>query len=48
MQTRLARLGSHSAQWRVDDGTYEVAVDKAADALELFAGTTLAGTLSGG
>jgi beta-glucosidase len=38
----LARFDADAEQWRIDEGAVEVAVGKAADALELTAGTELA------
>jgi beta-glucosidase len=37
----LARFDGDAGQWRIDDGTYKVAVGKAADTLELTAEATL-------
>jgi beta-glucosidase len=37
----LARFDGDAGQWRIDEGTYKVAVGKAADTLELTAETTL-------
>ena len=43
----LARFDGEGGQWRIDAGTYKVAVGKSADALELTAETTLTGALFG-
>jgi beta-glucosidase len=43
----LARFEGEAGQWRINQGTYTVAVGKAADALELTAATTLAEALFG-
>lgn len=37
----LARFDGDAGQWHIDEGTYKVAVGKAADALDLTAQTTL-------
>jgi beta-glucosidase len=43
----LARFDANAGQWRIDEGTYHVAVGKAADALELKGETTLTEALFG-
>jgi len=43
----LARFDADAGQWRIDEGTYEVALGKAADALDLTAETTLTEALFG-
>jgi beta-glucosidase len=43
----LARFDGDAGQWRIDGGTYKVAVGKAADALELTSEATLADALFG-
>jgi beta-glucosidase len=43
----LARFDAEAGQWRIDEGTYEIALGKAADALDLTAQTTLTEALFG-
>jgi beta-glucosidase len=43
----LARFDGEAGQWRIEEGTYGVAVGKAADALDLTAETSLTGALFG-
>jgi beta-glucosidase len=43
----LARFDGDAEQWHIAEGTYTVAVGRAADALELAADTTLTGALFG-
>jgi beta-glucosidase len=43
----LGRFDAPAGQWRIDAGTYEVALGRAADALDLTAQTTLEGALFG-
>jgi len=43
----LARFDAGAGQWRIDEGTYEVALGRAADALDLTTETMLTGALFG-
>jgi beta-glucosidase len=43
----LARFDGNAGQWHIDEGTYKVALGKAADALDLTAETTLTEALFG-
>jgi beta-glucosidase len=43
----LARFDGQAGHWRIEEGTYRVAVGKAADALDLTAQTSLTGALFG-
>jgi beta-glucosidase len=43
----LARFDSDAGQWRIDDGTYKVALGKAAGDLQLTAETSLTEALFG-
>jgi beta-glucosidase len=43
----LGRFDADAGRWRIDEGTYVVALGRASDALELTAETTLKGALFG-
>ena len=43
----LARFDGTAGKWRITEGTYEVAVGKSADGLDLTAETTLTNALFG-